>query len=166
MKDLIAFFSLEPTQDKKGVIGAMLVTDDLGMPQEFRVTFPIKPTSLQQRLYGDSLVTHLGVTLCGEPLYNALRLKPELLVVSQPQYLSLAKNVEAKVAHIKRLGEAIVVDDDKGNAFNKKMHSKSGRYQPINIFFPNNIDDAEVNETTAMVEKYFQRSIYLNPLKE
>ena len=47
MDEYIAFYSLEVTKDKKGVIGAILVTDDLGMPQEFRVTFPVKPTNLQ-----------------------------------------------------------------------------------------------------------------------
>ena len=137
----IAFFSLEPTKDKKGVIGAILVTDDLGMPQEFRVTFPVKPTNLQKRLYGESLLVHIGVTLCGEPLYKALQKKPELLLVSNRQYLSLSTKVNSDVAHVSRMGDSFVVDKDGEKASEKKVHSKSGRFQPILVHFPTDYDE-------------------------
>ncbi|MBC8505898.1 MAG: hypothetical protein ISR58_20285 [Anaerolineales bacterium] len=163
MDEYIAFFSLEPTQDNKGQIGAMLVTDDLGMPQEFRVTYPVKPTNLQKQLYGESLNGHIGVTLCGQPLYRALQHKPELILVSQRQFLSLADEVESKVAHVKRSGETIVVGETGDESPNQNIHSKSGRFQPVNIFFPLDLDGEEQAEITSTIEKYFQGIDLLEP---
>jgi len=73
MTDTIGFYALLSTTDNKGFVGALLITDDLGKPEEFRVTYPVKPTTLQRQLYGDSLIPHIGIELCGKPLYQALR---------------------------------------------------------------------------------------------
>lgn len=163
MEEYIAFFSLEQTIDKKGVIGAILVTDDLGMPQEFRVTFPVKPTNLQKRLYGESLPVHIGVTLCGEPLYNALKNKPELLLVSHRIFLPLSAKVNSEVVHVRRVGEAIVVDREGVTTPEKNIHSKSGRFQPIQVFYPPNYNEQEQEETTILIEKYFQGIDLIEP---
>ena len=163
MDEYVAFFSLEPTQDHKGQIGAMLVTDDLGMPQEFRVTYPVKPTNLQKQLYGESLMVHIGVTLCGQPLYKALQHKPELLLVSQQKFLPLVDDIEAKVAHVKRSGEAIVVGEAGAESSNQNIHSKSGRFQPVNIFFPHDLNEQGQEEATSVIEKYFQGIDLLEP---
>jgi len=50
MADYIAFFTVEQTQDKKGFLGAILVTNDIGTPEEFRVTYPVRPNILQTQL--------------------------------------------------------------------------------------------------------------------
>jgi hypothetical protein len=163
MEEYIAFFSLEPTQDNKGQIGAMLVTDDLGMPQEFRVTYPVKPTNLQKQLYGDSLDVHIGVNLCGQPLYKALQHKPELLLVSQRQFLSLANEVEAKVAHVKRSGDAIVVGGAGNESSKQNVHSNSGRFQPVNIFFPHDLNEQGQEKVSSVIKKYFQGIDLLEP---
>lgn len=163
MEEYIAFFSLEQTKDKKGVIGAILVTDDLGMPQEFRVTYPVKPTNLQIRLYGDSMLVHIGVTLCGEPLYKALRNKPELLLVNHRSFLPLSTKTTSEVAHVKRIGEAIVVDKDGEKTPEKNIHSKSGRFQPIQVFFPPDYNEQEKEKTTTLLEKYFQSIDLIEP---
>lgn len=167
MEENIAFFMLDQTKDGKGVIGAILVTDDLGMPQEFRVTYPVKPTKLQQQLYGASLLVHIGITLCGEPLYKALKNKPELLLVSRRRYLPLSAKVDAKVAQVKRIGEALVVEDDDKSVSNtvSNMNSKSGRFQPISIFYPPACNEQEHEEIRALVEKYFQGIDLLEPFE-
>jgi len=163
MEENVAFFTLERTKDKKGVIGAILVTDDLGMPQEFRVTYPVKPTNLQKRLYGDSLLVHIGVTLCGDPLYNALRNKPELLVVSRQRYLPLSTNVSSKVVHIKRTGEAFVIDNDEDDTLLNNVSSKSGRFQPISVVYPPNCNEESKGEINSLIEKYFQGIDLMEP---
>ena len=163
MEDYIAFFSLEETKDKRGVIGAILVTDDLGMPQEFRVTYPVKPTNLQRRLYGDSLEVHVGVTLCGEPLYKALKNKPELLIVSKPQYLPISTKVDSAVAHVNRVGEAFVVGKDGEKPSEKSVHSKSGRFQPIQMSIPLDYDEQRKGNTSSLIEKYFQGIDLIEP---
>lgn len=165
MDEYIAFYSLEPTKDKKGVIGAILVTDDLGMPQEFRVTFPVKPTNLQKRLYGDSLHRHIGVTLCGEPLYKALQKKPELLIVSSKQYLPLSMKVDSDVAHIKRIGDAFTVGKEDESTSEKSVRSKSGRFQPIQVYLPSDYDEQKKADSTALLEKYFDGIDLIEPFE-
>ena len=167
MEENIAFFMLDQTKDGKGVIGALLVTDDLGMPQEFRVTYPVKPTKLQRRLYGDSLLVHIGVTLCGEPLYKALKNKPELLLVSRRGYLPISAKVDSKVTHVKRMGEALVVENEGESSPDQErsLHSKSGRFQPITIFYSPDSNDQEQEEINALVDKYFQGIDLLEPFE-
>lgn len=162
MKEEVAFFTLEPTKDKKGVIGAILVVDDLGMPQEFRVTYPVKPTTLQKQLYGNSLNVHIGVTLCGEPLYKALRNKPELLLVNHKQHLSLAAKVDSEVALVDRVGEAIVVGEEDDQRPSIKVHSKTDRFQPLNIFC-HDLGDHDQEKIKSLVEKYFQSIDLMEP---
>lgn len=165
MEEYIAFFSLEPTKDKKGVIGAILVTDDLGMPQEFRVTYPVKPTNLQKRLYGESLAMHIGVTLCGEPLYKALQNKPELLIVNSRQFLPLSTKVNTEVAHVKRMGEAFAVGKDGETTSEKSIRSKSGRFQPIQVYLPPDYDEQKRGSSFALIEKYFQGIDLIEPFE-
>lgn len=68
---LIGFLSLIETEAKDGYLGALLVTDARGIPQEFRCTHPVKPTTVQKSLYGDTLLPHIGINLCGIPLIKA-----------------------------------------------------------------------------------------------
>ncbi|MEZ4619252.1 MAG: hypothetical protein R2867_27585 [Caldilineaceae bacterium] len=63
----IAFYKLIYDSEAKNLLGAILVLDELGKPQEFRVTYPVKPTMIQRQLYGDALVPHVGIELCGKP---------------------------------------------------------------------------------------------------
>jgi len=49
-KYMLAFLSLCETLSRDGYIGAILVTDERGIPQEFRCTYPVKPTMIQRVL--------------------------------------------------------------------------------------------------------------------
>jgi hypothetical protein len=67
---LLGFLTLQETLNKDGYIGAILITDTGGVPQEFRCTHPVKPTVIQKPLYGDTLEPYIGVNLCGVPLVD------------------------------------------------------------------------------------------------
>ena len=66
--DLIGFLALYETSPRDGYLGAILITDLQGVPQEFRCTHPVKPTALQKPLYGNTLEPYIAVDLCGIPL--------------------------------------------------------------------------------------------------
>ncbi|MCE5257779.1 MAG: hypothetical protein LLG44_01800 [Chloroflexi bacterium] len=104
---LVGFLGVYPTRDKRGFIGGLLVTDNMGKPEEFRVSLPIKPNMVQRTLYGESLIRHIGVNLCGQPLYNSLKTKNELilLLVENPEWLILAESITCLVAHVVKPGE-------------------------------------------------------------
>lgn len=61
----LGFLSIEESEEKDRYIGCLLITDLNGVPQEFRCTHPVKPTSMQKPLYGKSLVPYIGIELCG-----------------------------------------------------------------------------------------------------
>jgi hypothetical protein len=67
-------------------LGAILVTLPTSVPVEFRVTLPVRPTSIQKSLYGDSMVPYIGTELCGTQLLESITHDLELVLVS-PQYM-------------------------------------------------------------------------------
>ncbi len=166
MSENIAFFTVEPTKDNKGFLGAMLVTNDLGMPEEFRVTYPVKPTLLQRQLYGESLMVHIGVTLCGLPLQKALKTKPEIYIVSDKRYLPLANEIKELVAQIEKVGEAFAVGGSGSTSpLRRKIQSKSGRFQPLSVLIPSTFDEARHQETLKILEKHFQSIDLVEPFE-
>src|SRR4030042_5256124 len=78
---LLAFFAIYKTSSNDGYLGAVLVTDLQGIPQEFRCTHLVKPTAIQKPLYGDTLEPYIGVNLCGIPLIESIQNKPSLIMV-------------------------------------------------------------------------------------
>lgn len=165
MNDTIGFYSLLPTQDGKGYLGALLVTDDLGKPTEFRVTYPVKPTLLQKQLYGDSMVPHIGIELCGEPLYQALKIKPVLVLVGDTQFLPLSTSVASLVAHVERLGETFKVasSSDVNQQTPVKLQSTSARFQPLAVTYPTDYDDQRQAEVLAQLSRFFVSIDLLEP---
>lgn len=152
-EDKVGFYSLESTSDATGYIGALLITDELGKPEEFRVTYPVKPTLLQRQLYGESLFPHIGVELCGRPLYQALQNKPVILIAADNRFLSLAESISCHVAYINRLGDMmkVVQEDDELHS----VHSPSGRFEPVAVDYPQHYSGKEQQETAALLKRFF-----------
>jgi hypothetical protein len=163
--ETIGFYALLPSQDAKGHLGALLVTDDLGKPVEFRVTYPVKPTLLQRQLYGDSLLPHIGIELCGKPLYQALKGKPGLVLVSDAQLLPLADGIPALVAHVQRFGEtlAVAAPTQAGLKPALKLQTSSGRFQPLTLICPVNYDDKRQQEAQSQINRFFASIDLLEP---
>ena len=70
--ELLGFIILVENEAKDGYLGAILIIDQSGVPQGFRVTFPVKPTLVQKTIYGDSLESYIGVEMCGIPLRKSV----------------------------------------------------------------------------------------------
>ena len=86
----IGYFLLYPlTGAHRGYVGAMLVVNNEGIPLEFKCTEAIKPTLVQQSLYGGTLETHVAVELCAVPLLNKVSSKPDILFVNEQAFLTV-----------------------------------------------------------------------------
>ena len=59
----------------------LLVTDAKGKPLELRATGPLRPDRIQAVVYGDTLVPTIAQELCGQPLIESLRERPDIIVV-------------------------------------------------------------------------------------
>ena len=77
------------TGAQRGYVGAMLVVNNEGIPLEFKCTEAIKPTHVQQSLYGGTLETHIAVELCAVPLLNKITNKPAILLVNEQAFLTV-----------------------------------------------------------------------------
>ena len=165
MADMVGFYSLLPTPDGKGYLGALLVTDEIGKPEEFRVTHPVKPTLLQQQIYGDTLIPHVGVNLCGLPLFEALTNKPSLLLVSGEELLLLGRDVSCPVAYVERFGETLTIaaDGSDHTPSNRPVASQSGRFQPLAPTYPSHYSREERRNTGVLINRFFEQIDLVEP---
>ena len=61
-------------------LGAVLVTDQLGIPMEFKYTEPVTATRLHRVLYGASLERYLHETVIRDRLAGEVRSEPEVFI--------------------------------------------------------------------------------------
>ncbi len=164
MSELIGYYSLEQTNDKKGYLGAILVIDKKGIPQEFRVTHSIKPTVIQKQLYGESLVEYIGVTLCGLPLYNSLKVKPKALIVNQKILLGIGDEINCFVAFAKNPGETYVLGENHDEETGK-ITSDNGLFKPLFVSYPQNYDQQKELDSQEYLQGFATSVDILEPFK-
>lgn len=74
----VGYISAKKIDEK--YVGAVLVVDELGIPQEFKYTEPVSPTPLQKILYGKSLELYLTVEIIAKSLLKSVEQKPEVFL--------------------------------------------------------------------------------------
>jgi hypothetical protein len=163
---LLAFFALYETSSSDGYLGTVLVTNLQGIPQEFRCTHPVKPTTIQKPLYGDALEPYIGVHLCGVPLFKSIQSLPSLslIVVHKEHLLDIRKSLSCPVIHVRRAGEAIDVRsaDKTGITLKReRIDCLTGRFQPI-VFTAHPDFNDDVTIAKDILEKIFG---YLDPIE-
>jgi hypothetical protein len=104
---------------ENGFVGALLVTDQQGVPLEFKCTESIKPNLTQRILYGEKMKPHILTKLCGVPLLGIITNKPTILFVSQPAFLDIRNDIEIPVLFIERTTNTEQIDT---NSFSKQSH--------------------------------------------
>jgi hypothetical protein len=81
--------------------GGILTTDIETRPYEFRATSPIKPTQLQQILYGASLKDYVYGELICAPLVRATKEKLSVVLAKEPYILKMRPLVSVPVILLK-----------------------------------------------------------------
>lgn len=173
----LAFLSLCETLSHDGYMGAVLVTNEYGIPQEFRCTYPVRPTMVQKALYGSMLETYIGVQICGLPLLKSLKISPDLILVKQEFLLNLRKFLEYPTVCIYRAGEVIAINtpedknlsdsiysilqDKSQSLIKERIESPSGRFQPI-IMLSSPLFDGDSLKAREIIEN---ASLYVDPLE-
>ncbi len=157
----LGFFKLAPTLDEKGFIGAILVTDIYTKPVEFRVTFPVKPTPVQRTLYGASLVPHIGIELCGKPLYEMLQMPPDILFIEQDEFLPLAEHVRSLVVRVRRVESLAGFIERDVQEVQLPSHDK--HYEAIAAAFPSHYEATTVQTATTLLHELARQIDLLEP---
>jgi hypothetical protein len=80
--------------------GGLLITDDHGLPLDFRYVEPIRPTRLQKLIYGESLKRSLMLDAIAGTLLKATNFKSEWIFTNDPVLLELDGKTSGKVVSI------------------------------------------------------------------
>jgi hypothetical protein len=136
-----------------GHVGGLLVSNHLGRPLEFQCTTPVRPNRTQEILYGPTLKAVVLSELIGKTLADRVQVKPDLIVVDQPELLDLRRLIEVPVLLLERReGE----DDSNGICFpgwNGLVHADFAedvaRAAELTRFIPDSADIHEPLERVA-----------------
>lgn len=87
----LGYISVRKIDEK--YVGAVLVVDEFGIPQEFKYTEPVSPTPLQRILYGKSLDLYLTVEIIAKSLLKNVEQKPELFFTDNISLLEASDQI-------------------------------------------------------------------------
>ena len=117
----IGYFLLYRLTNQRGYVGAMLVVDREGIPLEFKCTEAIRPTHVQQSLYGNKMEMYVAVKLCAIPLLKAVSNKPDMLFVNEQSFLTIREETEIPTLFVRQTDN---VSDDTQPAIVLMPHSQ------------------------------------------
>jgi len=132
----IGFLGYREFDDGQTYRGAILVTDELAKPIEFRCTAPIRPTKLQRTLYGKSLLPHILAELIGAPLVSSAREKPHLILISEEAYFDVRYKVSVPVIRVASPNGSKAKQDAQPKQPKSKsllLQSASGKFAHVEI---------------------------------
>ncbi len=87
---ILGFLALFETEAGDGRYGAAMVTDDRGVPLEFRASTPVRPSALHRTLYGESLWPFVEAELIAQRLVAELRIPPPVVLTNRIGILDTA----------------------------------------------------------------------------
>jgi len=126
----LMFLATKKFDSGKAIRGAFLLTDLNTKPVEFRCTNPIRPTTLQTMLYGDTLEQHIMVELIGLPLITSLKDRPALILIREAVFMRARPRVEIPIIRLVKEESLAVSSTGEGNP-TQLLHSASGRFDPV-----------------------------------
>lgn len=126
----LLFIATQKFESGKAIRGAFLLTDGDTRPLEFRCTNPIRPSTLQTVLYGDSLQQHILIELIGLPLVNAVKQQANLVVVKEPELLHLRPRIQIPLVQVAK-EDSIPISSAGDAAPTALLSSTSGRFDPV-----------------------------------
>lgn len=91
----LGYLSWRHSPETRHYTGGLLVVSEEGFPREFRCTEPVRATSVQSILYGDSLRRYVLSTLIGGNLWQALQRRPPVLLINDRELWCVEEGIEA-----------------------------------------------------------------------
>jgi hypothetical protein len=129
----IGYLSLYETEITDSFVGTFLVTNEYGLPLEFKCTHAIKPTAIQKALYGDQLKPFISINLCGIPLLNSLQNKPDLIITNHNFILAIRLSINTPTIYIRHAGETLNISSADEETPKERIESEVKDFKPIII---------------------------------
>jgi hypothetical protein len=142
-------------------VGGLMVTDENGLPLDFRFTDPITPTRLQRVLYGGALERYLRADVVAGTLLSSIEVLPTVLFVDDEALLDPPK-AECPVGMVQTtrlppLGPAGTVKGEHGHA----LVQPADDVAPVRVTA---VDDATVAAVTPSLVAVGARMDAVEPL--
>lgn len=127
----IGFLSLYSTFSENGYIGVFLVTDENGIPIEFKCTYAVKPTDIHKTLYGDKLLPIISIQKCGIPLLNSINHKPDIIFINEDYILNMRPEIDIPTFYIKPKVEQISLQSQNDASESQVVENSTKHYQQL-----------------------------------
>ncbi len=157
----LLFLASKKFESSKAIRGAFLLSDLNTKPIEFRCTNPIRPTSLQTMLYGNTLEQHIMVELIGLPLVNSIKERPALILVREPAFLGIRPRIDYPVIQVASEESIPISAAADGNA-DHLLHSTSGRFEPV-VLTTHNKFTSDRDQAKSILNEIFETYDLLEP---
>ena len=95
----IGFLSIKEDPNY-GLLGGYLIVSAKGRPLEFHCSAPFQTNRAQEILYGPTLRTFLYGELIGKALVEQAEISAEIILVEQPEILSLSEEISLPVVSL------------------------------------------------------------------
>jgi hypothetical protein len=100
-RSVVAYVVTHCAGNRKDYMGAVMATDEKGLPLEFSYTSPpIAPTRLQRILFGSSLDPYVRRDVIGGQLVKSLKNKPDVIVTSDELLLALESDAGCPIIRL------------------------------------------------------------------
>ena len=142
--------------------GGFLTTNVATEPLEFRCTSSIRPTKLQQMLYGHMLSEYVLCQLIGIPLFEAAKEKPNLILVNDSVFLAMRPRVTVAVLWLGRHSQAADVLPKDAHLEDYVLTHQSGKFEPIITFTHHEFAD-ELLEARRLLSELTKEHDALEP---
>lgn len=160
---IIGFFSLIETEIVSSFVGAFLVTDNFGLPLEFKCSHSVKPTELQKIMYGNQLKPYIAIDLCGIPIYDTLKRKPDFIFTNELYLIDLRFSFDKPTIFIQKSEESLSVEVGKEN-YKQKIENANNIFTPITTQYHSEFkDNSFKNQTT--IQSFFNKFDLLEPFE-
>lgn len=100
----LGYLGWHKTQDERSFTGGLLIVNEEGFPQEFRCTEPIRPSTVQSILYGESFRRYMLDQLIGQNLFDHLTIRPEMVLVDDEDLWQLQGRLPVHVVYLSMAG--------------------------------------------------------------
>lgn len=160
----IGFFSLYGTEEVDSFVGALLITDENGIPLEFKCTQAVKPTAIQKSLYGDKLRPYIAITLSGIPLLDSVDEEPEILFINIPYVLDIRPQIEIPTILIWRAGESISFQEGEDDSEKQRVECDSGEFQAV-VFQSHRDFKEESKDLNVSIRELFANFDLIEPFE-
>lgn len=129
-------------------VGGLMVTDENGLPLDFRFTDPITPTPLQRALYGGALERYLRADVVAGTLLSSIEVRPTMILVDDDDLLRLPDaSCPVAAVDVTRIPAVGPVGTTKGEKADQTLLQASEGVSPLRVTIGDEKSMGQVTES-------------------